>query len=87
MLIWTRSLTINTTILRCDISYDGVKRFSPAYCENYYSADLTKTLRINVDKALSQLQAPGVDAAIVSIYRVSQCYYRVSQYYYRVSQN
>lgn len=50
---------------RCDIPYEGIKRFSPAYCENYYSEDLTKTLRINVDKALSQL-GDGVDAAIVS---------------------
>ena len=50
---------------RCDIPYEGIKRFSPAYCENFYSEDLTKTLRINVDKALSQL-GDGVDAAIVS---------------------
>ena len=46
-------------------AYDGVKSYRPAHCEHYYSADLTKTLRINVDKALSQLQG-GVDAAIVS---------------------
>ena len=50
---------------RCDISYEGVKRYKPAYCENYYSADLTKTLSINVDKALNKL-AGGLDAAIVS---------------------
>ena len=50
---------------RCDVPYDDVKRLMPHHCENYYSADLTKTLRINVDKALSQLQ-DGVDAAIVS---------------------
>ena len=36
-----------------------------SYCENYYSKDRTKTLRINIDKALNQLQT-GVDAAIVS---------------------
>jgi len=49
---------------RCDIPYDHVKRLSPLYCENYYTTDLTKTLRINVDKALSQLQNE-VDAAII----------------------
>lgn len=49
---------------RCDIPYDHVKRLSPAYCENYYSTDLTKTLTINVDKAVQQLQN-GVDAAII----------------------
>ena len=51
---------------RCDVPYDDVKRLNPEHCENYYSADLTKTLRINVDKALSKIQ-DGVDAAIVSI--------------------
>ena len=51
---------------RCDVPYDDVKRLNPHHCENYYSADLTKTLRINVDKALSKLQ-DGVDAAIVSL--------------------
>ena len=56
---------------RCDIPYDGIKRFQPAYCENYYSEDLTKTLRINVDKALSHL-GNQVDAAIVS----SEQFYR-----------
>ena len=52
---------------RCDVPYDDVKRLNPEHCENYYSADLTKTLRINVDKALSKIQ-DGVDAAIVSLY-------------------
>ena len=56
---------------RCDIPYEGIKRFSPAYCENFYSEDLTKTLRINVDKALSQL-GDGVDAAIVSRIQTQQ---------------
>ena len=51
---------------RCDVPYDDVKRLNPEHCENYYSADLTKTLRINVDKALSKIQ-DGVDAAIVSL--------------------
>ena len=50
---------------RCDIPYEDIKRLSPRHCENYYSMDFTKTLSINVDKALGQLQA-GVDAAIVS---------------------
>jgi hypothetical protein len=36
------------------------------YCENLYQKDLTKTLRINVDKALINFQS-GIDAAIVSI--------------------
>jgi len=49
---------------RCDIAYEDVKRLRPRYCENYYSKDRTKTLRINVDKALTQLQL-GVDAAII----------------------
>ncbi len=35
------------------------------YCENLYQKDLTKTLRINVDKALINFQS-GIDAAIVS---------------------
>lgn len=42
-----------------------VQSLAPHYCENYYSKDRTKTLPINVDKALHQL-AQGVDAAIVS---------------------
>jgi len=49
---------------RCDIAYDDVKRLRPSYCENYYSKDQTKTLRVNIDKALNQLQT-GVDAAII----------------------
>jgi len=49
---------------RCDIAYEDVKRLRPSYCENYYSKDRTKTLRINIDKALNQLQT-GVDAAII----------------------
>ena len=50
---------------RCDIPYDGVKRYSPAFCENYYTMDRTKTLTINVDNAMRHLMN-GVDAAIVS---------------------
>ena len=50
---------------RCDIAYEHAKRLTPAYCENYYSTDLTKTLTINVDKAVQHLMN-GVDAAIVS---------------------
>ena len=50
---------------RCDIPYDGVKRYSPAKCESYYTADRTKTLTINVDNAMQHLMN-GVDAAIVS---------------------
>jgi len=49
---------------RCDIAYEHAKRLTPAYCENYYSTDLTKTLTINVDKAVQQLMN-GVDAAII----------------------
>ena len=52
----------------CDIPYDEVMRYSPTYCENYYSADRTKTLIINVDMALQQL-SDSTDAAIVSHHR------------------
>jgi len=57
---------------RCDIPYDGVKRYSPAFCENYYTMDRTKTLTINVDNAMRHLMN-GVDAAIIYDSSLERC--------------
>ncbi|XP_023340595.1 ectonucleotide pyrophosphatase/phosphodiesterase family member 6 isoform X2 [Eurytemora carolleeae] len=49
---------------RCDIPYDAEKRLRFDFCENLYQKDGTKTLRINVDKALMNFQSE-FDAAII----------------------
>ena len=62
--IW-RCKTASPKVVFSSYSLSPLTQILFSYCENYYSKDQTKTLRINVDKALSQLQT-GVDAAIVS---------------------
>ena len=52
---------------RCDIDWPDIttQRLNESECENVYDKDYSKTLNINIDKALLKLQL-GYDAAIVS---------------------
>jgi hypothetical protein len=50
---------------RCDISWQDTKPISPAYCETVFQKDGSKTMRINMERALIDFQH-GFDATIVS---------------------
>ena len=75
--IW-RCKTTSPKVVFSSYSLSHLTKILFSYCENYYSKDRTKTLRINIDKALNQLQT-GVDAAIVSSrWRTKGCYQMLS---------
>lgn len=56
---------------RCDISWQDTKPISPAYCETVFQKDGSKTLRINMERALIDFQH-GFDAAIVSVLKTGE---------------
>ena len=75
--IW-RCKTASPKVVFSSYSLSHLTEILLSYCENYYSKDRTKTLRINIDKALNQLQT-GVDAAIVSSrWRTKGCHKMLS---------
>jgi len=51
---------------RCDVPWQDTKPISPAYCETVFQKDGSKTLRINMERALIDFQH-GFDASIVRI--------------------
>ncbi len=52
-------------VFRCDVPWQDTKPIIPAYCETVFQKDGSKTLRINMERALIDFQH-GFDASIVS---------------------